>query len=490
MIMKKMTVISRVAAYFFDIALLIIFQHLLGNIGLSGYILSLFLFFLYRFITTALKGATLGMLIFKLKLKRYNFKTCLKREIFRAASHFYYLGYFYVLFDPYLRTFHDVMSGTYIEIDKEEKPLKRDRWVKAIGSIFLAIFILKWTSNFVLNDAGLLGLKKIAESDEYFQSFEGDNIVSLSQEELFMKTMGRKYTALIEAQGEKALVRISNKQKYTEVYKLIMEDSGLRGEYLYKVDYPLQFICSGKFLNNRDLCGLSPKGELIIANEKGEIYGSEKVEIASPVTMKCGDINGDGRDEIIVMGIGGDAEVFKMGDKTLKKVFLGKFGEDILPETFYIKDGVNVFGKSNKGDILYNYKFKNERFIFNSKRYTKIKGISNVFCTDHGVLVSNVYRNEMMFKRGKIQRLEVYTDDLNYKKVYEFGNRPGRPYAYMVRTLEDAEDIDNDGKTEVVLKTVGKDDVMGQGYIVEIYKFDERLLKLNRFFTEIQRSLK
>ncbi len=96
----------------------------------------------------------------------------------------------------------------------------------------------------------------------------------------------------------------------------------------------------------------------------------------------------------------------------------------------------------------------------------------------------------MMFKRGKIQRLEVYTDDLSYKKVYEFGNRPGRPYAYMVRTLEDAEDIDNDGKTEVVLKTVGKDDVMGQGYIVEIYKFDERLLKLNRFFTEIQRSLK
>ena len=225
--MKKMTtistVISRVAAYFFDIFLLIIFQHLLGNIGLLGYILSLFLFFLYRFVTTALKGVTLGMLIFKLKLKRYNFKICLKREIFRAASHFFYLGYFYALFDPYLRTFHDVMSGTYIEIDKEEKPLKRDRWVKTIGSIFLVIFILKWTSNFVLNDVGLLGLKKVAESDEYFQSFEGDNIVSLSQEELFMKTMGRKYTALIEVGGEKNLVRISNKQKYTEVYKLIME---------------------------------------------------------------------------------------------------------------------------------------------------------------------------------------------------------------------------------------------------------------------------
>jgi hypothetical protein len=50
----------------------------------------------------------------------------------------------------------------------------------------------------------------------------------------------------------------------------------------------------------------------------------------------------------------------------------------------------------------------------------------------------------------------------------------------MVRNLEGIYDINDDGKKEIVLKAVDKDDVMGQGYRIEIYQLGKVNLFLNR----------
>lgn len=107
-------------------------------------------------------------------------------------------------------------------------------------------------SSFVINDIGNIGLSKYLTSDDYFQSFEGDNLVSLSQDELYLKTVGRRYVAIVEENGKKIIYRISNKLKYTEFYRLNQKNNELVGEYRFKVDVPIQFIEGGYFVNKSD----------------------------------------------------------------------------------------------------------------------------------------------------------------------------------------------------------------------------------------------
>lgn len=485
--MKYIFLASRAASYALDYIILYIISTFFSSYGVIGYIISLILFFLYRYLGTALFGATLGMMILKLRLDKYNFRICFKREVYRAASAFFYIGYLYAFIDASGRTLHDAVSDTFV-VYSGNREIKKNTpgYLHIIAFVILIISSVRWISYFIINDIGLVGLKRVYQSDEYFQSFEGDKLISLSQDELYMKTLGRKYTALVDIDGKPAIVRISNKLKYTEVYRLNLIKPRIVGEYIYKINLPLQFICSGIFNNKRDLCGLSPQNDIVIVNEKGDVYGKGKSDIINILTLKCGDIDNDGTDEGVVLGRGGDVEVYKFSEGLLKRVYSGKFGEDIMPETLYIDGGAAVVSKYDDKKILYFYDYRDNKFIFKDKKYFNTNAVSGISKTDNLIITSHVNRNAMTFKRGSIQRLEAYIIGRKIKKVYDFGVRPGRRYAYMVRTLEEVFDLDGDGRDEIVLKAVGKEDVMGQGYRVEIYKFNRAALWANRILYGIE----
>jgi uncharacterized RDD family membrane protein YckC/predicted nucleic-acid-binding Zn-ribbon protein len=487
MALKYIFLISRLASFVIDNILFYILLYFFSKFSTAGYVACLVIFFVYRFLTTAYFGATLGMMALKLKLKNYNFKICLKREIYRLASAFFYIGYIYAVIDYKNRTFHDIASGTYVYYGKgKEEEVKTSPLIVTIANIFLIVFVIRWSTSFIINDIGLIGLKKVCTSDEYFQSFDGDNLVSLSQDELYKKTLGRKYSTLIDIDGKPFLIRISNKRTYTEVYKLNIVDKKMIGEYLYKLNIPLQYICSGQFVNGKDLCGVSPNNQIILVNQNGGIYGSNNIGILNVVTLRCGDVDNDGFDEAVVLGREGEVEVFKYSLGELKKIFSGKVGEDVLPETFYIDKGIVIVSKLNDQKILYFYGFKNNKFTFVDKKYFKVNGASTILKVGDDILVSNVSRNNMTFKTGRIQRLEMYSINNKIKKLYDFGGRPGRRYAYMVRILEGVYDIDRDGKEEIILKAVGKEDVMGQGYAIEVYKLNRGVLWINRILTKVE----
>jgi hypothetical protein len=165
--MKLLFYVFRISAFIIDYIIFYLAVIVLSKFGIAGYIGALSFLFLYRLLTTSFLGATPGMMIVKLKLKKYDFKTCLRREIFRFASVPLFLGYIYALFDPLRRTLHDVMSGTYIDYDREINAARyTTRWyIKIFAYLLLVISIVRWTSFFVLNDIGLLGLKKVYTSD-------------------------------------------------------------------------------------------------------------------------------------------------------------------------------------------------------------------------------------------------------------------------------------------------------------------------------------
>lgn len=485
--LKYLFIASRVGAFIIDHMPFYILIYSLSHYGVGGYIAALFFLFLYRYLTTAYFGATPGMMILKLKLKNYDFKICLKREIYRFASALFWVGYLVGLIDPNNRTLHDIMSGTYVVYnDKKEIKETRNKYIIIISNILFVLSILRWGSFFILNDIGLIGLKKVYYSDEYYQSFDGDNLSSMSQEELYMKTLGRKYTTVIDINKKPTLIRISNKLTYIEVYRLLIKDNRILGDYLYKIDMPIQFICSGNFRGRDEMCGLSPKNDLVLIDEKGTLYGQGKVNLESVLTLMCGDIDSDNQDEAVILGRGGDVEIFKLNGIKLNRIYKGKIGEDIIPQAFYICQGIVVFGKAHEKSVVYSYDFKDNAFIFKEKKYIDVKDVSFASRLDSSFIISHVYRNNMMFKVGNIQRLEVYDSDKSPKRKYNFGLRPGRRYGYMVRTLEGVCDIDGDGLEEIIVKAVGKDDIMGQGYVVEIYKPQKGMLLVNRVLTIIE----
>jgi uncharacterized RDD family membrane protein YckC len=485
---KYIFLISRTASYIIDYMLFYILLYFMGKYSTLGYAVSLIIFFLYRYLLTAYFGSTLGMKILKLKLKEYDKKICLKREIYRFASAFFFIGYIYALFDPKSRTFHDIAADTYVYYGANNKveDVERSWYIVAIASILLILSVIRWSSEFMLNEVGLIGFKKVYASSEYLQSFEGDNLVSLSQDELYKKTLGRKYSTVIDIDGTPKIIRISNKLTYTEVYKLNIEGNRMTGEYLYKLNVPLQFICSGKFDTTKDLCGVSPQNKIVIVKQNGKIYGDNQIKVSNVVTLRCGDMDGDGSDEAVVLGRGGDVEVFKYYNDKLNKVYSGKIGEDIVPQTFYIDNGISVITRSDETSMIYFYSFSDNKFKFKEKKYFNIKEVGNAAKVNGKILVSNVSMNSMSLGAGKTQKLEIYSIKNKIKKLNNLGTRPSRRYAYMVRTLEGGYDIDGDGTEEVILKAVGKKDPSGQAYIIEVYKPRKGILWANRILTKIE----
>lgn len=485
-----MFILSRIGAFLIDYIPFYILIYLLSSYGVWGYIAALLFLFLYRYITTAYLGATPGMMLLKLKLKKYDFKICLKREIYRFASSLFWIGYLAGLIDKNKRTLHDIMSGTYV-VYSEDREVKetRSRYAIIISNILLIISVLRWLSFFILNDIGLIGLKRAYYSDEYYQSFDGDNLSSMSQDELYIKTLGRKYTTVVDMDNKPALIRISNKLTYIEVYRLYIKGNRILGDYLYKIDMPIQFICSGNFRGKNELCGLSPRNDLVLIDENGKAYSKGEVNLGNVLTLMCGDIDSDNQDEAVILGRGGDMEVFKLGSNNLNRIYKGKIGEDIIPQAFYISKGIVVFGRSRDKTTVYSYDFKDNKFLFKDKRYIEAKNVSFASKLDGSFIISHVYRNNMIFGIGSIQLLEAYDTNSSEKRKYNFGARPGRRYKYLVRTLEGVYDIDGDGEQEIILKAVGKDDVMGQEYIVEIYKPQKSMLWLNSILTKIENLL-
>ncbi|MCX7884051.1 MAG: RDD family protein [Caloramator sp.] len=485
--MKYLFIVSRAASFLIDYMIFYILYYFLASFGILGYILLLIIFFLYRTLSTTFFGETIGMMALKLKLIKHDFKTCLKREILRCASAFFYIGYIYALFDYKGRTLHDAASDTLVVYkDSKSDVVQTKNYIKTAAFIILIISCIRWISFFLLNDVGLLGLKKVYSSDVYYQSFEGDKLLSLSQDELYMKTLGRKYTTLIEKGGKNYLIRISNKIKYTEVYKLNIERNYLYGEYIYTVNLPLQFICSGKFIKSKDLCGVSPTGRIVLVDENGKIYGNSDIKISNVISLKCGDIDKDGFDEALILGKDGNVEIFKMKGNSLKRIYFGKFGEDITPITLYIERYAKVMGKGDDKSIIYTYEFVNGKFKFLDKKYVNIENATNIKKFKNSIIVSHINRNNMTFNRGSIQNLEIYNLNGKMKRLYNFGKRPGRRYNFSVKCLEDVCDIDNDGFEEIILKSVDKKDVMGQKYKIEVYRPVKRLLYINMILTMIE----
>ncbi|QCX33463.1 RDD family protein [Caloramator sp. E03] len=487
--MRYIFIVSRFAAFIVDYIIFYILYYFIAPFGIVGYIFLIIAFFLYRVLLSTYFGSTIGMMLLKLKLLKHDLKTCIKREVYRFASALFYIGYMYALIDRHGRTIHDIASDTIVVYNGSKKSMPESKgYVKILSIILLVISSIRWISFFILNDIGLLGLKKICTSDTYYQSFEGDKLLSLSQDELYLKTLGRKYTTLIEINKKPCIIRISNKLKYTEVYSLNIQGSSITGEYVYTVNLPLQFICSGKFIRNRDLCGISPNNYIVIVDDRGKVYGKNEVKISSIISLKCGDIDNDDYDESIVLGMDGKVEIYKMKGNVLERIYSGKFGEDIIPIAFYIDDGVRVLVKGDGKSILYHYKYVNKKFVFESKKYIKTKDVGNIQKYNHYIILSHIIRNNMIFKRGTIQNLEVYNLNDKITRLYNFGKRPGRRYDYSVRCLEDVYDIDGDEEDEMILKSVKKDDVMGQMYKIEIYKPLKELLYINRilsFFEDI-----
>jgi len=476
--MKIAIIFSRFASFVIDYLLYGIIYYFLLKLGVLGFIIANVILFLYRVLTLTFLGGTFGMKLLKLKIYNNSFKNVLKREFYRIASCFYYLGYLYSFIDKDARCLHDIASSTYVGYEKKD--------FKDKGSIFinvlLVLSLLKFSSAFLLNDVGLIGLKKVASSDEYFQSFEGDNLLSLSSDELYLKTLGRKYTSSIDIKGKRTLIRLSNKLRYSEIYKLNFNKDKIIGDFLYKVDIPLQFINSVNFRGKYELLGVSPMGDLVLIDEKGKIISRYKLKF-DIFMLKCGRLDGDEFDEAVLLDRNGNVQVFKY-ENGLKLVYSGKIGEDIIPKCFYIDEGIYIITNASDKNLFYHYKFEDGKFYFVYKKYLKKNGINDIFKFNDGFLASSVYRNNMSLRIGNIQKLEYY--DLNLNRILNFGKRKARLYAFYVRNVEDVVDIDGDGKEEIILKAFGSSDVYGQGYMVEVYKMSKWGIFLNKVLSFLE----
>ena len=239
-----------------------------------------------------------------------------------------------------------------------------------------------------------------------------------------------------------------------------------------------------------ELCGISPSKGIILVDEKGKTFGQSIISLPNILSIKCGDIDGDKKDDIVILDKDGDVEVFSYKNKALHVLYKGKIGEDIIPEAFFIDKEIKLLAKGEDKKILYSYKFEKGKFLFSSKEYLKSVEVSSISKMNNNIILSNINRVNMMMKVGKTQTLEMYALAPRIKDLYNFGNRPTRIYKYSVKNLEGVYDINKDGNPEIVLKSVDKEDVMGQGYRVEIYKLNKTGLAFNRVLSLIDRILK
>lgn len=492
-LMKKLLFLaSRLGAYLIDSLIFMIILYLIRRLGASAYVLVLLLKFAYRVLTTGLWGCTIGMKILKLKLDKYSLKLCITRELYRAGSCLLYLGYLAAVVDSYGRTLHDLAAGTMVVYGGEKDlPQPKKRFVfKIIAAVMVLLSVSRWGIRFLTDDLGLIGLKKTAVSAEYYQSFEGDNLVSLSQNELYLKSVGRKYTTPVEFDDGIHLVRICNKKTYTELYRLDVEDKEITGAYIGNINVPLQFMCSGMFRSKIEMVGVSPSGSIYFIDNKGNYYAERTLSIDNTVTLSCGDIDRDGRDEAVVMGRDGDVEIFKYRDGEVLSLYSGKAGEDIRPETFYISGNLVISGEEKNDRVLYTYEFEDNALKYKSKAVLDTDSSGRILRFGDGAIISYIYRNNMIFNVGRIQRLEVYSINGKVRRLYNFGNRIGRMYDYRVRSLENIFDLDGDGIDEIVLKAMEKDEVEGERYYIEVYKTSPFWLGVNRAITFLDGLMK
>jgi len=492
-LMKKLLFIaSLLGAYLIDTSIFMIILYMLKRLGASAYVLVLVLKFAYRVVTTGLWGCTIGMKVLKLKLNKYSLKLCLLREIYRIGSNLLFLGYLVAVVDSYGRTLHDLAAGTMV-VYGEERDLSQPKTkfvFKIVASVMIVISIPRWTIRFLTDDLGLIGLKKTAVSGEYYQSFDGDNLVSLSQNELYLKSIGRKYTTPVEFDDGVHLVRICNKKTYTELYRLDVEDKEITGEYIGNINVSLQFMCSGKFRSKLEMVGVSPSGSIYFIDNKGSYYAEKTLSIINTVTLSCGDIDGDNQDEAVVMGRDGDLEILKYRDGEILSLYLGKVGEDIRAETFYIPGDLVISGEEKNDRVLYTYEFRDNTLKYKNKVVLDTDSSGRITGFGDNAIISYIYRNNMTFNVGRIQRLEVYRVNGKAQRLYNFGNRVGRRYDYRVRSLENIYDLDGDGREEIVLKAMEKDEVEGERYYIEIYKTSPFWLGVNRVITFLEGLMK
>lgn len=492
-LMKKLLFIaSLLGAYLIDTLLFVLLLYLMRRLGPLAYVLVLALKFAYRVLTTGLWGCTIGMKILKLKLDKYSLKLCLSREVYRVGSSMLFLGYLAALVDSYGRTLHDLAAGTMIVYGGEKDlPQPKTRFVfKIIAAVMVVLSMSRWSIRFLTDDLGLIGLKKTAVSGEYIQSFDGDNLVSLSQNELYLKSIGRKYTTPVEYDDGVHLVRICNMKTYTELYRLDVEDKEITGDYIGSINVPLQFMCSGLFRSKVEMVGVSPSGSIYFIDNKGACYAEKALSEINTVTLSCGDIDGDNKDEAVVMGSDGTIEILKYRDGGILSLYSGKAGDDIRPETFYISGGLVISGEEKNDRVLYTYAFADNTLKYKNKVVLDTDSSGRILRFGDDVIISYLYRNNMIFNVGRIQRLEVYSVNGKAQRVYNFGNRAGRMYDYFVRSLENVYDLDGDGKEEIIIKAMEKDEVKGERYRIEIYKTSPFWLGVNRIITFLEGLMK
>ncbi len=492
-IMKKLIFLaSLLGSYIIDTVLFIVVIYLFRRMGVIAYLLVLALKFVYRVLTTGLWGSTIGMRILNLKLNCYSLRICLKRELYRIGSSLFFLGYMIAILDSYGRTLHDMAAGTIVVYGKENKlPSPKTKLVfKLAAAVMVILAATRWCIRFPLDDVGLIGLKKIAASGEYYQSFAGDNLISLSQNELYLKSIGRKYTTPVEYDDGIHLVRISNKKTYTELYRLDVEGKDITGAFIGSTDVPLQFMCSGIFRSRLEMVGVSPSGSIYFIDNTGSRYAERELSITNVVTLSCGDLDGDSMDEAAVMGRDGDMEIFKYKDGEVLRLYSGKIGEDIRPETFYIPGDLVISGEEKNNRVLYTYAYEDNTLKYKSKAVLDTDSSGRISGFGGAAIISYIYRNNMIFNVGRVQRLEVYRVSGRAKRLYNFGNRVGRRYDYYVRSLENMIDLDGDGSEEIVLKAMEKDEVEGERYRIEIYKLSSFWLGINRVVTFLEGMMK
>lgn len=494
---KLVLIILRIVAYLIDCVILIFLLLIFGRGSIFIYFSCFVLFAFYRYLMTALWGYTLGMRLVGLTLQNYSLKNCFIRELSRIGSGFYYIGYIYGSLDSNARAFHDIISGTVVYY--------KNRTVKdykiSIHPVFyiltytlLVLSVLKWSSSFLLNDVGGLGLSKKFVSSEFHQSFSGDRLISLNQQQLYMNTLGRHYTTVTTYNKKLFLTRIANKLTYTDVYRLIPEKSKLRSCFEYRIKLGLQYITcvSASLMGKIYLCGISPKGQLVIVDENGKIINSLHIKTTRILTLTSGDINGDNKDEIIIMAVDGRIEIIGYENNNIVSLYYKKPIEQISPMAFYVntEGDIVIIGGENKISHAYSFKYYADGLKLIKKSIIPSNEISYISTTTYGLLTSNINRLNMTLGVGKIQQISMYSAKDNSKLLYNLSIRYGRLYRYKVRNVEGVYDIDGDGEDEIIVKAVKKGDVMGNAYVLEVYGFNSRGRFLNRFFTLVNRILK
>ncbi|KMT22937.1 RDD family protein [Clostridium cylindrosporum] len=496
--MKLIFLSLRAGSYIIDIIFYTACVYILGGLSYYSIILSLLILFTYRIITSCLLGATLGMKVLGLSLSRHDFKTVLKRELYRIASRPFYIGYLFALGGDHSQCLHDKMAGVKIiyisrkkrhdkkphdkSINDSRLPLKKPSSYMLILTVLLTVLSIgNFTTKFLMNHVGMIGFTKKYTSSEYYNNLDSDLNTIKSQEGLFKSTIGMKFTEVITIGSRDTLIKISPKDSTTEVYMMKPRGKDIIGEYLYTLPYKAEYIDTVSLNGKKLLTYLTKDKKLHIVDSYGNIIHSTDSSLNTPIDLKVGILNGI--QSIVVICNNGYAEIFHIGND-ITSVYKGKIGEDISPEQFLVDDYLYILTRSNP-KLLYKYKFNNSMH-FLAKNPISIDSAStfekiNLKGKEYFVL-SDVKRANMTFNAGRIQLSKIFTKDGKLK--YNLGARRGSLYTYKVNQVENVLDINGDGKDEIIIKSVRKGNVTGDSYTLNVYE-PNAFLTVNEVLTKL-----